>query len=186
MKYLFCLLLFLSSTCFGEDAEWVTLFDGKSLNGWDSTSDANWRIEEGTIVVDEGKGGLLIHEDTYRNYELIVEFKAAIGTNSGVFLSTKKRPKSLTEDCYELNIAPPDNPFPTGSIVAREKVEGAGETDEWRRFEVRVENGTVTVKLDGEFVLEHQADPPAGGTLIGLQKNSGRVAFRNVRVKKLP
>lgn len=167
-------------------ADWTNLFDGRTLKGWKATSDANWRVENGTIVVDSGKGGFLLHEDSYRNYELTVEFKAAKGANSGVFLSTKRKPKKLTEDCYELNIAPPGNPFPTGSLVAREKFVGAGESDKWRRFDVRVENGRVTVELDGKPVLSHQAKVPAAGPFIGLQKNSGRVAFWNIKVRKLP
>jgi len=186
MKRIIFLLIILGFPDLGTGAEWTTIFDGKTLNGWKSTSDANWRVEAGTIVVDEGMGGLLIHEDTYKNYELDVEFKAAKAANSGVFLSTKEKPRNLTTDCYELNIAPPDNPFPTGSLVARKKVEGAGETDAWRRFEVRVADGRVTVKLDGKEVLDHRARPPAVGIRIGLQKNSGRVAFRNIRVRKLP
>jgi hypothetical protein len=186
MKFVLSLLLILSTPVIADDAGWITLFDGETLSGWKSTSDANWRVEEGIIVVDEGEIGLLVHEGTYQNYELTVEFKAAKGTNSGVFLSTKEKPGNLTTDCYELNIAPPDNAFPTGSLVAREKVEGAGETDDWRKFEIRVENGRVTVKLDGETVVDHRADPPSEGDRIGLQKNSGRVAFRNVRVRKLP
>ncbi len=185
MKYLFLFFL-LSVSCFADEPDWTNLFDGKSLSGWKSTSDANWRVERGTIVVDEGEGGFLIHEETYENYELSVEFKAAYGTNSGVFLSTKVNPKSLTKDCYELNIAPPDNPFPTGSLVARVKVEEAGESADWRRFDVRVENGKVTVKLDGKLIVDHEADPESEGTRIGLQKNSGWVAFRRIQFRKLP
>lgn len=183
-----CLLLALSlSPALADDkADWTALFDGKTLDGWESTSDANWRVENGTIVVDEGEAGLLLHEDTYTNYELVVEFKAAKGANSGVFLNTTRKPESLTEDCYELNIAPPDNAFPTASLVARQKVEGAGETDDWRKFEVRVEKGHVTVKLDGKAVTDYQADPPSKGNRLGLQKNAGRVAFRNIKVRKLP
>ncbi len=187
---LLCLLpvLLLSPSSSAEEgAAWTTLFDGRTLDGWEATSDANWRVEDGAIVVDDGEAGFLLHEDTYTNYELEVEFKAARGTNSGVFLNTTRKPESLTEDCYELNIAPPDNPFPTGSLVARQKVEGAGETDGWRRFEIRVENGRVTVSLDGRpVVTDYRADPPSRGDRIGLQKNAGRVAFRKIRVRKLP
>ena len=180
------LLPFLIGASFANEEGWVTLFDGKTLEGWESTSDANWRVDSGAIVVDEGAGGFLLHEDSYVNYELRVEFKAARGTNSGVFLNTTKKPENLKTDCYELNIAPPDNPYPTGSLVARQKVEGAGEADGWRTFEVRVEDGHVTVTLDGKRVLDYQADPPSSGNRIGLQKNSGRVAFRNIQVRKLP
>jgi arylsulfatase A len=163
-----------------------TLFDGKTLKGWEATSKANWRVEDGAIVVDEGERGFLLHKDPCENYELAIEFKAAKGTNSGVFLNTQPKPASVTEDCYELNIAPPDNPFPTGSLVGRKKFEGAGETREWRKFEVRVMKGHVTVKLDGREVMDYQAEKPAGGNRLGLQMNSGRVAFRNIRVRKLP
>lgn len=179
------LFLILCVAARADDGEWTTLFDGKTLTGW-TASAANWRVEDGAIVVDEGEVGLLVHEGVYEDYELDLEFKAAKGTNSGVFLRTKEKPANLTTDCYELNIAPPDNPFPTGSLVTRRKVEGAGETDDWRRFEVRVEGGRVTVKLDGKEVVDLEADPVAEGTGIGLQKNSGRVAFRNIRVRKLP
>ena len=165
---------------------WKTLFDGKSLRGWKPSSEANWRVEDGAIVADKGERGFLIHQDTYQNYELALEFKAAKGTNSGVFLNTQVKPASVTEDCYELNIAPPDNPFPTGSLVGRKKFEGAGESDKWRSFEVRVVKKRVIVKLEGKQILNYTADKPATGNLLGLQLNSGRVAFRNIRVKKLP
>lgn len=162
------------------------IFDGESLDGWRATSDANWRVEDGAIVVDSGAKGFLLHRDRYENYELSVEFKADRGTNSGIFLNTTESPEKVDRDCYELNIAPPDNPFPTGSLVGRKKFEGAGETDGWRRFHVRVAAGRVTVTLDGEPALDYRADEPAAGSMIGLQKNEGRVAFRNIRVLRLP
>lgn len=165
--------------------DWATLFDGKTLTGWEATSDANWRVEDGTIVVDSGKKGLLLHDDTYANFELQVEFKADKDTNSGVFLNTKPSPKSLTRECYELNIAPTDNPFPTGSLVARAKFTGAGETGDWRRFDIRVDGARVTVHLDGKEAVDYQGDSPSEGNRIGLQLNSGRVAFRNIKVRKL-
>lgn len=165
--------------------QFSTIFDGKTLKGWKATSNANWRVEGGAIMVDEGERGLLLHKDTYENYELTIEFKAAKGTNSGVFLNTLPKPASVTEDCYELNIAPPDNPFPTGSLVGRKKIEGAGESQEWRKFEIRVLKGHVTVKLDGRQVMNYQPEKPASGNRLGLQLNSGQVAFRNIRVKNL-
>ncbi|MDF1740301.1 MAG: DUF1080 domain-containing protein [Verrucomicrobiales bacterium] len=164
---------------------WTTLFDGKTLDGWEATSRANWRVEDGAIVVDSGEKGFLLHEDTYANFELRVEFKADRETNSGVFLNTKPNPEELTRDCYELNIAPPENPFPTGSLVARAKYAGAGDSDDWREFDIRVENARVTVKLDGKEIVDYAGDSPSEGNRIGLQLNSGRVAFRKIMVRKL-
>jgi hypothetical protein len=28
-----------------QDAGWVTLFDGKSLDGWDQVGESNWHVE---------------------------------------------------------------------------------------------------------------------------------------------
>ena len=166
-------------------ADWVSLFDGKTLEGWTNMGNANWRVENGAITVDEGKSCLLVHEDTYKDYELKLEFKAAKGCNSGVFLNTVQKPKNVGKDCYELNIADPTNPFPTGSLVKQIRYEGAGETNTWRRFEVRVLEGKVTVELDGQQIIDFQAEPLSTGNLLGLQKNSGRVAFRNIKARRI-
>ncbi|MFZ3248387.1 MAG: hypothetical protein WA214_05805, partial [Pseudolabrys sp.] len=31
----------------GQDAGWITLFDGKNLDGWDQVGESNWRVEDG-------------------------------------------------------------------------------------------------------------------------------------------
>ncbi len=38
---------------------WVRLFDGATLFGWQMASSANWRVEDGAILVDQGSVGLL-------------------------------------------------------------------------------------------------------------------------------
>ena len=112
-------------------AAWDDLFNGRDLDGWESQSKADWQVKDGAIVVTEGAKGLLTTRGTYRDYELEVEFRAATGTNSGVFLSTPKTITDPATQCYELNIAPPTNPFPTGSLVGRARHD-AGESAAWR------------------------------------------------------
>lgn len=45
---------------------WVTLTDGKTMGDWTSTGEANWRIEDGALVADKGKGGHLVTKDSDR------------------------------------------------------------------------------------------------------------------------
>jgi hypothetical protein len=51
-------LLLLAAVSFTQTATaqsgagWVTLFDGKNLDNFDKVGDANWRIEDGSIVAD--------------------------------------------------------------------------------------------------------------------------------------
>ncbi len=104
------------------DDGWISLFDGETLFGWHPTSQADWRVEEGTIVVEKGVAGLLATTTPFADYMLHVEFHCPPGTNSGVFLATQLEPGNVATDCYELNIAGPDNPFPTGSLVQRQAV----------------------------------------------------------------
>lgn len=100
---------------------WINLFDGETLFGWQPTSDANWKVQDGAIAVSTGKEGFLMTSQEFADYELHVEFRAPAPTNSGIFLHTPLRPTDPAYDCYELNIAPQENPYPTGSLVQRKK-----------------------------------------------------------------
>lgn len=164
---------------------WIRLFDGQTLFGWQAGSDADWQVEDGAIVVRAGEKGLLCTSAEFSDYVLRVEFRADAGTNSGIFLRTPLRPTDPTSDCYELNIAPADNPFPTGSLVGREKVTIDTQDDGWRQFEVTVDGARVTVMLDDHQVLDYTDPQPLGPGRIGLQLNEGTVAFRNLRLKPL-
>jgi len=182
MKTLTILLL---STLALSANEWVSLFDGKTLAGWTSHTDINWTVQDETITADSGPVGLLLTDQKYENYELKLEFKAAIGSNSGIFLNTEPQVKDEATDCYEINIADPTNAFPTGSVVKHVKIEGKGEKDDWRSYHLIVNQGVVTVTLDGDKLYEYVANPRRPAGFIGLQKNKGRIAFRNIFIKEL-
>lgn len=75
----------------------ITLFDGKTLNGWrgygmDSAPES-WSVEDGAIhLVGSGTGeaqmeggGDLIFAHKFKNFELEFEYKISKGGNSGVF-----------------------------------------------------------------------------------------------------
>jgi hypothetical protein len=167
---------------------WVSLFDGQTLFGWKANNDVNWRVEEGGIVADTGEPGLLLTTVPFANYELRCDFHLEKEGNSGIFLRTVADPQDPSKDCYELNMCDSHEAFPTGSLVARQKVEVSIEGDgAWHTFDVSVNGPKVVVKLDGQVVIEFEdttANPLTNG-FIGLQKNAGRVAFRNVFLKPL-
>lgn len=167
-----------------KEADWIDLFDGVSLDGWVATSEANWSVEEGVITVSERPAGFLTCETGLEDFELTVDFRAEAKTNSGVFVSFDKEPTDPSVDCYEINIAPPDNPFPTGSIVARERVSPEVAADQWHTFKIEVISGVVRIALDGDDIVEHEADPVSAGGWIGLQMREGPVSFREIRVRE--
>src|SRR5688572_1158883 len=167
---------------------WISLFDGQTLFGWKAHSKADWQVKDGAILVTGGERGLLCTSVGFDNYVLKADFRAAKGTNSGVFLRTAPivGMNDVTTKCYELNIAPPDNPFPTGSFVGRQKAKEVPERDdEWQTFEVMLDGAKSAVKLNGEEVLAYDDPAPIGRGLIGLQLNSGAVEFKNIKLKPL-
>lgn len=164
---------------------WISLFDGQTLFGWKANSDAKWRVDNKTIVVDGESPGLLCTTGQFGDYVLKAEFRSAKGTNSGIFLHTPFKPTDPAHDCYELNIAPPENAFPTCSLVKRAKAEGNFESDDWQAFEVTLQGDSVQVALNGKPVLEYKDPQPLRRGHIGLQLNQGQVEFRNIKLKPL-
>jgi 3-keto-disaccharide hydrolase len=167
---------------------WISLFDGQTLFGWKAGSKANWSVTDAAIRVSDGEKGLLCTTVPFDNYVLKAEFRAAKATNSGIFLRTAAVPgmDDIKTKCYELNIAPPDNPFPTGSFVQRQKGKEVPErADEWQSYEVTLDGPKATVKLNGEEVLSYVDPAPFGRGLIGLQLNTGAVEFRNIKLRPL-
>jgi Domain of Unknown Function (DUF1080) len=172
------------------DQGWIELFDGDTLYGWTPTGDAEWEAAGGEIRTAGDKPGFLMSTTRWADYVLHVEFKTSDdNTNSGIFLRTPLEPKNPARDCYELNIAPQDNPFPTASLVGRQKATLADEkfpaADEWHVFEVTAEGDKITVVLDGERVFEYGDASPVRIGHIGLQSREGGVAFRNLRLRPL-
>jgi hypothetical protein len=192
------------------ESGWIQLFDGETLFGWRPTGGAKWEVKDGEIRTDGKKPGFLMSTTEWGDYELSVEFRAPKSTNSGVFLRSAAKPKDPAKDCYELNIAPASNPFPTGSLVARQKTKspspnpspkrggesdvddnsspkrgGESDDDAWHTFRVTAWGGWITVELDGERVADYKDESPNRIGHIALQSNSGPVAFRNIRLRPI-
>ena len=170
-----------------EKAEgWKLLFDGKTDRGWQRGSQADWKVEGGILSVRSGEPGLFYTEKKYGDFVLRLEFRAPKSTNSGVFLRTVPKPTDPTQNCYELNIAPAENPFPTGSLVARKKAEPVTAGKGWHTLEARLEKGKFTIRYDGKRVLEYEDPAPLKEGHIGLQLNQGPIEFRSIKLRPLP
>ena len=71
--------------------QWIYLFDGKSaepLRDYQMTTVPTqaWTIENSTLVAQSGVPNIdLMIKETYKNFELSLEWKVSIAGNSGVF-----------------------------------------------------------------------------------------------------
>lgn len=170
------------------DLGWIRLFDGQSLLGWKATSDVDWKVQNDHIVATKGEPGFLLTEVRFSDYEIELEFQADEKTNSGLFLRTSNDVKDPAKDCYEINIAPTDNPFPTGSIVGRAKVSEqvtAPESDQWHSLHALVDQDHVQVWVNGQQAADYKDTTGLSAGKIGLQFREGAIRFRNIRLRPI-
>ncbi len=170
------------------DVGWIRLFDGQSLIGWRNAGNANWKVDDGALVATTGEAGLLCTSVRFSDFELMLEYKGTDKTNSGVFLRTPTIPTDPAKDCFELNIAPPDNPFPTGSLVGRVKVSeqvDEPEAGEWHTLHAMVDRDHVQAWVNGQLSADYTDTTALTAGYIGLQFREGTIRFRNVRVRPI-
>jgi Domain of Unknown Function (DUF1080) len=166
---------------------WTQLFDGKSLDGWDQIGEANWRIEDGAIVGDKGKGGHLVSKNSYKNFQIYSEFWSDEKANSGIFIRCKDPKKIGAKECYEMNIfdSRPDPSYGTGAIVyfaeANPALKAAGK---WNTFEILADGRHLTITLNGQKTADVKNGMFEEGHLT-LQYGSGVIKFRKVAIKPL-
>ncbi|MDX1948327.1 MAG: DUF1080 domain-containing protein [Pirellulaceae bacterium] len=203
------LLLALAPFAIGaEEDGFTSLFDGKTLNGWQGGKDG-YEVVEGAIVCKPKGGGNLYTDKEYADFHLKFEFKLTPGANNGIGIRTP-----LTGDpaYVGMEIQVLDDSSERyknikdyqhhGSIygVAAAKTGFQKPVGEWNREEIIVKGKQVTVILNGETIVDvdiAKASTPKtidGNKHPGLERTSGYIGFcghgahveyRNLRIKEL-
>lgn len=166
--------------------EWVTLFDGTHLNNFNTVGNANWTLANGIVEATSG-AGFLVTKDTYRDFEIRVEFWVDEGANSGVYMRCQDAAKITDTTCYEANVFDkrPDQSGRTGAIVHVAKplaiVDAGGR---WNTYEITAKGPQLTVRLNGTLTAQAEDTKLTSGP-IALQRNAGTVRFRRVQIRRL-
>lgn len=197
-------LLIASATLgFASEDGFVSLMDGKSFEGWKKATEnpETWQIEDGAFVA-KGKRCHLFYvgdDKPFKNFHLKVEVMTEPNSNGGIYFHTAYQEKGWPFQGFEsqVNVSQKDW-IKTGSLYGLVNVsKSLSEDNKWWTQEIIVEGNKVTVKVDGQTVLEYtepagaQAGKPftrkiAEGT-FGLQAHDpdSIVRYRNIRVKRL-
>ncbi len=176
---------------------WVTLIDGeRGLENFTRTGDANWRAENGAIVADHGKGGLLVSKEQYTDFEIRAEFWADSDTNSGIYIRCADPGKVGSAYCYEVNIwdIRPDPKYATGAIVGVAAVPvplvyKAG--GRWNTYEIHAKGPEMVITLNGaQTSVGRDAKHPSGHFALqygpGIKgAESGPIKWRKVEIRRL-
>jgi len=172
----------------------VDLYNGKDLAGWQMTGPGKFVIEDdGTLRTKDGMGLLWYKEKKFKNFVLLVEWKAEKkNSNSGIFVrfpNPPKSPRDAVNQGYEIQIADSYDPkHGTGSIYAIKAPTAlvSREPGEWNTFEITVVGQKYTIVQNGTKINEFTGERGEDG-YIGLQNHlpADKVWFRSVRIMEL-
>jgi len=163
---------------------WTTLFEGKTLDGWNQLGNANWRIVDNYVEATSGSG-FLVTPRSYTNFHLKLEFWTNGDANSGIFIRSTNPNEIGTASAYEVNIFDkrPDPAYRTGGIVnvasPKVHVDAAGK---WNTYEITADGIHFLVKMNG-VVTADANDAKFSSGHIALQYGAGTVRFRSVQIQ---
>ncbi|MEB2780931.1 DUF1080 domain-containing protein [Algoriphagus sp. C2-6-M1] len=192
----------------GSNNSSISLFDGKSLSGWQGDTKNTWRVEDGMIVggsLDETvpNNEFLVTDRNYENFILTLKIKLTGDDgfiNSGIQFHSKR----LTDPDYEMEGYQADwgegywaslydesrrniTLFSPDSAQVGQWIK----IDDWNDYKVHTENGRIQLFINGHQTVDYtekdKSIPQSG--LIGLQIHGGgkaQVAFKDIFIEELP
>jgi hypothetical protein len=176
-----------SSRLSAQTDGWVTLFDGKTLNGWNVIGTANWQVVDGAMQATSGNG-YLVTPMSYRDVQMVVEFWADDDANSGVFFRCSDLKMISANTAYEVQIFDkrPDPTYRTGSLTFLAKPAAIINVGgKWNTYDITVQGSHVMITLNGTRTVDVQDTTHAAPGPIALQRTAGTIKFRSVRIRPL-
>ena len=176
----------------------VSLFNGKDLSGWEIYGTEKWYVEDGLIICESGPDaeyGYLATKNTFKDFELTLEFKQEADGNSGVFFRSSIEGVEITG--WQAEVAPPGHnsggiyeSYGRGWLIKPDpEKDKALKMGEWNTMKIKAVGDKVTTWLNGQMMVEiEDAKIGAAEGSIALQIHSGggiKVLWRNINIKEL-
>ncbi|MBY0587016.1 DUF1080 domain-containing protein [bacterium] len=205
---LWAVCLFLAGDT-GEEG-FVSLFDGKTLDGWNVVHPVGpgYVPKEGVLICPADGGGNCFTNDEYANFVFRFDFKLSPGGNNGVGI---RAPLEGDAAYVAMEVQVLDDPAiqylalrPAqycGSVydVFAAKKGSLKPTGEWNAMEIACDESKVKVTLNGNVITDGDIATVTDEATLkkhpGLKRTSGHIGFlghgtlvefKNIRVKKLP
>jgi len=195
----------------GAEPGFVSLFDGKTLNGWQIAGQkgSGYVVEDGVLVCPADGGGNLFTLKEYANFILRFEFRLVEGSNNGIGIRAPLA-GDVAYSGMEIQILDDAAPRYQGKLkpsqyhgsiydVFPAKQGFKRPTGEWNSEEITAKGRLITVVLNGTTIVDANLDSVRDPAVLkkhpGLARSSGhigllghgtRVEFRNFRIQELP
>ncbi|MCZ2148248.1 MAG: DUF1080 domain-containing protein [Bryobacterales bacterium] len=173
----------------GKDG-WVSMFDGKTLNGWKAADNPeSWSVRNGAIVGDGERSHLFWMGEQCENCEFRAEVKLNHGGNSGMYFRAEFMPGWPNGYEAQVNNTHKD-PVKTGSLYNLVKVyDQLVPDDTWWTQDIIADGNHIIIKVNGKVTADYVDEKRLHmkGYLALQQHNKGSVVeYRNLMFRKLP
>lgn len=180
--------------------QWVQLFNGKDLSGWNEVGKEKWSVENGQIhgrAVTKEYGYLQTNKD-YKDFYLSLRFKCVGDGNSGVFFHTRFKPGTAdVSQGLQFEIDPTPNHH-TGGLYGdgrqwivwpSPEFEYVLKQQDWNEYLLKVEGNHYVARLNGVVIVDFTDPTPKSfdGT-ISLQLHAGGdgdMMFKDIYLRDL-
>ncbi|MBC8348703.1 MAG: DUF1080 domain-containing protein [Verrucomicrobia bacterium] len=201
---LVCTFFWLTTATFSAP---VTLFDGKTFNGWEGETNKVWHIENGVIIggsmAGNPKNEFLATTESYRNFHLRFEYKL-VGTEGFVNGGVQFRSERISDPPNEMSGFQADiGAGWTGCLydesrrrkflaqADKEFVRHLEKTGKWNRYEVIADGNLILLFINGQRTAIYRESNPeiAKEGKIALQIHGdckAEISFRNITIEDLP
>jgi hypothetical protein len=184
----------------------ISLFDGKTLDGWRaSDKPGTFSVENGAIVVNGPRSHLYyvgpVGNHNFKNFEWKADVMTTKGSNSGMYFHTEWQEVGWPAKGYEVQVnSSHTDTIRTSSLYNIKNVtDSPSKDDEWFTQTVIVQGKNITIKVNGKVMVEYtepdNVERPAD--MAGRKLSSGtfalqghdpksKVLYKNIMVKPLP
>ncbi|MGL4400191.1 MAG: 3-keto-disaccharide hydrolase [Luteolibacter sp.] len=179
------------------ESGFISLFDGKTLDGWktNETPDS-FSVEDGAIKAF-GKRCHLFYEGPvngakFKDFELRMDVMTRPNSNGGVFFHTEFQKEGWPSG-YEVQVNNTQkDPQKSGTLYNTVKNLEPFADDTWMKYVITVKDGTVKVVVNDKELVNYQTEAattklkPEGGTLAIQAHDPGSTTlYKNLRIKVL-
>ena len=193
----------------GEEG-WISLFDGKSLDGWRASENADsFSVVDGAIRAMGPRSHLFYvggegQTADFKNFEFSAECMARAGANSGLYFHTAFQEDGWPGQGFEVQINNTQEQHgdylelkKTGSLYGvRNLYRAMAGDDEWFTMAISVRGRQVQVRLNDQLLVDYiqptsaEGEAPVKALSRGTFALQGHdpdsvVFFRNLKVKPL-
>lgn len=188
-----------------KNDEWISLFDGKTLNNWKvGENGSSFSIENGTIKVNGETAHLFydgeVQQHNFKNFEFKADVMTLPGSNSGIYFHTGFQQGGWPEKGYEVQVNNSHTDWRrTGSLYGIKDVKETYVKDnEWYTEYIKVEGKHVIIKINDKTVVDYtepdNIEKERGNSLrkissgtFALQAHDPKstIYYKNIMVKPL-